>query len=58
MLPGLLVALLALLNLGGLASVWLQFGRGEWLASLGSLTMMALLDVLGFWLLRELRENG
>ncbi|WP_019584764.1 hypothetical protein [Deinococcus apachensis] len=58
MLPGLLVALLALLNLGGLASVFLHAGRGEWLPALGSLAVVALLDVVGFRLLRELRENG
>ncbi|GAA5514828.1 hypothetical protein Dcar01_03589 [Deinococcus carri] len=58
MLPGLLVTLLVLLNLGGLASILFQFGRGEWLPGLGSLVLAALLDAVGFWLLRELRENG
>ncbi len=58
MLPSLLMALLVLLNLGGLASSFLQVGRGEWLPALGSLALVALFDVVGFWLLRELRENG
>ena len=58
MLPGLLVTLLALLNVGGLIALVLQFGRGEWLPGLGSLAMVVLLDGVGFWLLRELRENG
>ncbi|GBF04373.1 hypothetical protein DAERI_010545 [Deinococcus aerius] len=58
MLPGLLALLLALLNLGGLASVFLHLGRGEWRPALGSLAVVVLLDVVGFWLLRELRENG
>lgn len=58
MLPGLLTLLLALLNLGGLASILLHVGRGEWLPALGSLAALALLDVIGFWLLRDLRENG
>ncbi|GAA5532456.1 hypothetical protein [Deinococcus aluminii] len=58
MLPGLLIALLALLNLGGLASSLLQLGRGEWLPGLGSLALVALFDAVGFWLLRELRGEG
>lgn len=58
MMANLLVLLLVLLNLGGLVSVLFQFGRGEWLPGLGSLAMLALLDALGFWILRELRENG
>ncbi len=58
MLPGLLVALLVLLNLGGLASGFLQVGRGEWWSALGSLVLVGLFDMVGFWLLRELRENG
>jgi hypothetical protein len=57
-MPGLLITLLVLLNLGGLASVFLQFGRGEWLPGLGSLALLVLLNGVGFWLLRELRENG
>lgn len=57
-MSGLLITLLVLLNLGGLASVFLQFGRGEWLPGLGSLALLALLNGVGFWLLRELRENG
>lgn len=57
-MPGLLVILLVLLNVGGLSALVFQFGRGEWLPGLGSLATVALLDALGFWLLRELRENG
>lgn len=57
-MPGLLITLMVLLNLGGLASVFLQFGRGEWLPGLGSLVLLVLLNGVGFWLLRELRENG
>ncbi|MBB5233029.1 hypothetical protein [Deinococcus budaensis] len=57
-MPGLLVTLLVLLNVGGLTALVFQFGRGEWLPGLGSLAMVALLDALGFWLLREVRENG
>ncbi|MEW6421895.1 MAG: hypothetical protein AB1511_09250 [Deinococcota bacterium] len=58
MLLGLLVTLLVLLNLGGLAAGLLQFGRGEWLPGLGSLVLVVLFDAIGFWLVRELRENG
>lgn len=56
-MPGLLITLMVLLNFGGLASVFLQFGRGEWLPGLGSLALVIALDAVGFWLLRELREN-
>lgn len=56
-MPGLLITLMVLLNLGGLASVLLEFGRGEWRAGLGSLALVAALNALGFWLLRELREH-
>lgn len=58
MIPSLLTLLLVLLNLGGLASILFGFGRGEWLSALGSLGLVVALDLLGFWLLRELRENG
>lgn len=56
-MPGLLITLMVVLNLGGLASVFLEFGRGEWLPGLGSLALLVLLNGVGFWLLRELREN-
>ncbi|SMB92977.1 hypothetical protein [Deinococcus hopiensis] len=58
MMANLLVLLLVLLNLGGLVSVTFQFGQGHWGPGLGSLALMILLDLLGFWILRELRENG
>ncbi|MFB9992255.1 hypothetical protein ACFFLM_09805 [Deinococcus oregonensis] len=58
MLPGLLVVLLVSLNLGGLFSIIMQFGRGEIWAALGSLGFVLGLNALGFWILRELRENG
>ena len=58
MMASLLVLLLVLLNLGGLVSVVFQFGRGESLPGLGSLILLIVLDLFGFWILRELRENG
>ena len=58
MMANLLVLLLVLLNLGGLISVVFQFGRGEWLPGLGSLAVLTMLDLFGFWILREVRENG
>ena len=53
----LLVLLLVLLNLGGLGSIILAFGQGEATTGLGNLLMLAALDALGFWLLRQLRER-
>lgn len=58
MLPGLLLVLLISLNLGGLFSIIMQFGRGEIWAALGSLVFVLGLNALGFWILREMRENG
>lgn len=58
MLLGLLILLLVSLNIGGLASAVMHFGHGEVFSGLGSLLGTGLLDALGFWLLRELRENG
>lgn len=50
--------MLVSLNLGGLFSIIMQFGRGELWAALGSVVFVVGLDALGFWILRELRENG
>ncbi|WP_168733499.1 hypothetical protein [Deinococcus sp. Arct2-2] len=58
MLPGLLLVLLVSLNLGGLFSIIMQFGRGEIWAALGSVLFVLGLNALGFWILREMRENG
>lgn len=58
MLVGLLLVLLALLNVGGLMALVLQLGRGEWAAALGTLAFVLLFDLLGAWLLREAREGG
>jgi hypothetical protein len=57
-LSGLLLVMLVSLNLGGLFSIIMQFGRGELWAALGSVVFVVGLDALGFWILRELRENG
>ncbi|WP_165795180.1 hypothetical protein [Deinococcus koreensis] len=57
MLLGLLILVLLSVNLGGIFSLSMQFGRGEWLGGLGSLVFLAGLDVLGFWLLRGLRSG-
>ncbi|MDL2344998.1 hypothetical protein QOL99_12675 [Deinococcus sp. MIMF12] len=54
-MPGLLLAMLAFLNVGGLIALVLQVGRGEWVAALGSLAFVVLFDLLGVWLLREAR---
>jgi hypothetical protein len=54
-LIGLVVLMLLSINLGGLMSVILQFGRGEWLAGLGSLGTLIVVDALGFRVLRGLR---
>ncbi|MPY65916.1 hypothetical protein F8S09_04285 [Deinococcus sp. SDU3-2] len=58
MLPGLLLVMLAFLNVGGLIALVLQLGRGEWVAALGSLAFVVLFDLLGIWLLREARGGG
>ncbi|WP_188741344.1 hypothetical protein, partial [Deinococcus wulumuqiensis] len=55
MLLGLLILLLLSLNLGGIFSAAMQFGRQEVLAGLGTLLMVGLLDAVGFWLLQGLR---
>ncbi|WP_199188254.1 hypothetical protein [Deinococcus arcticus] len=57
MMVGLLILVLLSVNLGGLASAVLQLGRGEWLAAAGSVVMLVLLNVLGFALLRDLRQR-
>lgn len=57
MVLGLLILTLVAANVGGVLSLVLQFGRGEWIAGLGTLLFLALLDVMGFWLLRGLRED-
>ncbi|MFC4452522.1 hypothetical protein [Deinococcus sonorensis] len=54
---GLLALMLLLLNVGGLASLGLSLGHGQWGSSLSTLLMLGLLDALGFWLLRSLRER-
>ena len=54
-LIGLVVLMLLSINLGGLMSVILQLGRGEWLAGLGSLVTLIVVDALGFRVLRGLR---
>ncbi|WP_291429634.1 hypothetical protein [Deinococcus sp.] len=55
MLTGLVVLMLLSINLGGLMSVILQLGQGEWLAGLASLGTLAAVDALGFRVLRGLR---
>lgn len=57
MILGLVLLLLVALNLGGVASVLLQLGRAEWLNAAGSLLFVAGLNAVGFWLVRELREQ-
>ncbi|MFC6800944.1 hypothetical protein ACFQDE_03630 [Deinococcus caeni] len=54
-LIGLVVLMLVSVNLGGLMSVILQLGRGEWLTGLGSLATLVVVDALGFRVLRGLR---
>lgn len=50
-----MVALLVLLNIGGVIGVMLSLGRGDW-GGLGTLAWVLGLDLAGFWLLRQLRE--
>ncbi|GHF48546.1 hypothetical protein HNQ07_002632 [Deinococcus metalli] len=57
MLMGLLIVILASVNLGGIFSMVMQVGRGDWLAGVGSLLFLAVLDVVGFWIVRALREE-
>ncbi|GAA4017147.1 hypothetical protein GCM10022631_32180 [Deinococcus rubellus] len=52
---GLMVALLVLLNVGGVIVVMLSLGRGDW-RGLGTLAWVLGLDLAGFWLLRQLRK--
>ncbi|MFC3833305.1 MULTISPECIES: hypothetical protein [Deinococcus] len=58
MILGLLLLILISVNLGGIFSMVMQVGRGDWLAGLGSLLLLAVLDVAGFWIVRALREEG
>ena len=51
-----LIFLLVLLNIGGLVSLVLDLGRGQW-AGLWKLGAVVGLDVLGFWLVRRLRQE-
>ena len=53
----LLLVILVSVNLGGIFSAVVQIGRGDWLAGVGSLLFLALLDVVGFWIVRALREE-
>jgi hypothetical protein len=55
---GLLVLMLAVLNVGGLISLILDLGAGHWGRVLSSLTLLVALNLLGFWLLRSMREDG
>lgn len=54
----LLIMMLALLNVGGLISLVLDLGAGHWGRVLSSLALLISLDLLGFWLLRGMREDG
>ena len=47
--------MLVLLNIGGAIGVILSLGRGD-LSGLGTLATVLGLDILGFWLLRQMRE--
>ncbi|BDP41436.1 hypothetical protein DAETH_14050 [Deinococcus aetherius] len=58
MLPVLLTVLIVFLNLGGVASILLEFGHGERGPGVSSLVILLALDAVGFWLLRRLREPG
>ena len=58
MIMGLLILVLVSVNLGGIFSMVMQSGRGDWLAGIGSLLFLAVLDVAGFWILRALREDS
>lgn len=53
-----LVVLLVLLNAGGLLSLILDLGRGQFGPALGKLLVMSVLDVVGVGLLRQLRDEG
>lgn len=58
MLPVLITVLVVFLNLGGVASILLDLGHGERWPALNALVLLLVLDALGFWLLRRLREPG
>lgn len=58
MILGLLLLILVSVNLGGIFSMVMQVGRGDWLAGLGTLMLLAVLDIAGFWIVRALREEG
>lgn len=52
-----MVFVLVSLNLGGLCSLILQFGRAQWLDGLGTAGFVVGLNAIGFWLLRAMRED-
>ncbi|WP_424951129.1 hypothetical protein [Deinococcus sp.] len=57
-MTGLLIAMMVLVNLGGFASLLFSLRQGQLLAGLGTLLVMGLLDMFGFWLLKSMREDG
>ncbi|MFC4637441.1 hypothetical protein [Deinococcus hohokamensis] len=58
MLIGLLVLMLVSVNLGGIFSLIMQAGRGEWPGALSAALGLAVLDAVGFWLIRQLRDQS
>ncbi|WP_293912131.1 hypothetical protein [Deinococcus sp.] len=52
---GLLIAMLALFNVGAVISLIFALGHGDW-HGLSTLAWMLGIDAFGFWLLRQLRD--
>ncbi|GGQ98192.1 hypothetical protein [Deinococcus ruber] len=55
---GLLIAMMVLMNVGGPASLIFSLRQQNWGAAFNTLALLVLLDVLGFWLLNSMREDG
>lgn len=56
-MAGLVVALMVLLNVGEAINIIFAIGKHEWWALLTALGWMVALNLVGFWLLRGLRDE-
>ncbi len=57
-LLGLMVVLMVLLDIGEAINIVLALSRQEWLHALLVVGRVLLLNAVGFWILRGLRDEG
>jgi hypothetical protein len=53
----LLIVMLVALNIGGFISLVFGLRQGQFGAALSNLLVLGLLNLLGFWVLRSMRED-